>query len=146
MVFLHPMKKLAFIAITLLNSCKSTVNQQKNNKSTLPAGTVVEADSQRILEEKLNDFFFSVKIKTTATSDKGNYTVNTEWGYYTAEGHLTMPKGGEDLQPVLRKGEEPYSYLIGFYFKDDTSFHDYYLIKGQKGMISMKYIKAYTFE
>lgn len=134
------------IALLSCNSGGSTYTQRTAVDITSAAGIIIAADSQFIIEEKPNDFYFSVNIETTETSARGNYLVNATWGRANAQGHLTMPKGLEHKKPVIHKTEQPYSYLIGFYLENDTTFYDYFLITAERGMIKMRYVKAYTFD
>lgn len=110
------------------------------------AGSIVVADTIAIAEDKLNDQSFSVTVFTNDSSVNGSYDVAAAWGYNMANTSIRMPYGGEDFKPLLRKGDAPYSYIIGFHFNDDTIFHDYYEITAREGQIAARYIRAYTLE
>jgi hypothetical protein len=112
----------------------------------MPAGKTIASDSMAITEDDLNKHIFSVEIITTEESDSGKYAIDATWGFNMASSSFSMPRGGEGLQPVLRRGSEPYSYIVGFFVPDDTMFHEYYSVTGIQGNIVMKYIKAYTFQ
>jgi hypothetical protein len=138
------MKQTTILYSFLLFILSCSENKTANKtEAEIKEGIVIAADSIRIIEDALNEQYFIVKIKTNDHSDTGSYDIDAAWGYNNASGHFTMPLW--DLQPVLKR-DTGYSYIIGFYFKNDTAFHDYYLVKGEKGMIQMKYLKAYTFE
>lgn len=142
--------RLLFVVLGSMLSCKNegkktTHTGLETGYSQPVAGTIIAADSMAITEDQLNHNYFSVKI-VSSNAAPGSYNVVAAWGFNTAEGHLTMPKGGENIKPVLKRSAEPYSYLVGFNLKGDTTFYDYFLVNAQRGMISMKYIKAYTFE
>jgi hypothetical protein len=148
------MKKTILVALSLLllQACGNQKNEALSSGSTdqytpPAAGSVVAQSSMPVIEDKLNHFEFSVKIVTNANSmAKGSYNVETAYGYNTANGELTMPAGGEHLKPVLKKGKEPYTYIIGFIYGDDSTFHDYFLVSGGHRQIEMKYIKIYSFK
>lgn len=138
-------------AACILSSCaeeKKDVPVEKKAEiiDELPAGTIIAADSTPIKEEQLNNFVFSIKISTTAKTNKGRYTIDAAWGYNTANREIVMPKNDYALVPVLKRTGDPYSYIIGFYLQDDTTFYDYYAVKGDHGNISMGYTKGYRFK
>ncbi|MBS1689909.1 MAG: hypothetical protein JSS96_14365 [Bacteroidetes bacterium] len=148
-------KHLLFVSACALaiSSCGNNNTTSKNTAaSTLVPGSIIAADSEAIKEDNLNDFSFSVKIIADSNSNtKGSYTVQAAYGVDNAEGQLAMPKNAEYLKPLLRKGDEPYTYIVGFKFGNDTTFHDYFEISAarvaaQRRAIKMEYIKAYTFE
>jgi len=150
-------KQLLFVSACALaiSSCSNANNDTKNsptNNPSLVPGSIIAADSEAIKEDNLNDFKFSVKIIADSGSNtKGSYTVQATYGVDNAEGQLAMPKNAEYLKPILRKGDEPYIYIVGFKFGNDTTFHDYFEISAarvatQRRAIKMEYIKAYTFE
>lgn len=150
-LFLQPMKKIAFlfVAACALSSCKQ--NAADGNHATQAeiskAGQVIAADSMAIEEDDLNKRVFSVSIATTAESgSKGKYDIDAGCGFNEAHSSFAMPKGGEQLKPVLRRGTEPYTYIVGFYNADDTVFHEYYSISAANCNMMMKYIKAYVFQ
>lgn len=82
----------------------------------------------------------------------GEYKVRGVWGVNKGETLLKMPEGLEQAKPILRKVPDDKSqpqlhqFMLGFSTRDDTSFHDYYLITGDHGEITMKYVKAYVFQ
>lgn len=138
-------------AACILASCaeekKNTPAEEKVGiADELPTSTIIAADSVPIKEEQLNNFVFSVKISTTTKTRKGKYAVDVAWGYNIANREIVMPKNDYPLVPVLKRTGEQYSYIIGFYLKDDTTFYDYYAVKGEQGDISMGYTKGYRFK
>ena len=109
-----------------------------------PEGSLVAADSIAVTDDPLNHFMFTVKIKTNAYSDKGTYSIEAAYGPNNADGMFTMPRGGGHLKPILQKGKEPYTYIIGFEYQH--KFYDYYRVTGSKGAIEIKNVKAYAFQ
>lgn len=140
------MKNCWLIVMLGMAACHTPGKEEKNVAANQKPGTVIATDSMRIVEDDLNTSYFSVKLLTTDKTDKGTYAIDAAWGFNTAQTEFTMPKGGEKLEPVLRRVQEPYTYEIGFRQEGDTTFYDYYQVKGEKGTIRMKYLKAYSFE
>jgi len=149
------MKKwtISVIACVLaFTSCHTAASKVNNNANIIVPGTIVAADSETIKEDQLNGFTFNVKIITDSTSSTtGSYIVDATYGMDNAEGTFAMPKNAEHVKPILRRSTEPYTYIIGFKFGEDTTFHDYFEISTSqvalgKKAIKMAYTKAYTFE
>ncbi len=150
-LFLQPMKKTVFLfaAACALVSCKQNGagEKQEAQAEISKAGQIIAVDSMAIEEDELNRRVFSVSIITTTESgSKGKYDIDASCGFNEAHSGFAMPKGGEQLQPVLRRGTEPYTYVVGFYNNDDTVFHEYYSISAANCNMMMKYIKAYVFQ
>lgn len=142
---------LVFATTCTLAACTGENKETPDHNATetmeaLPAGTIIAADSMPVKEEQLNNFVFSAKVTTTPKTAKGNYMVDAAWGYNTAQSEIIMPKNDYPLIPVLQRTAEPYTYIIGFYIKGDTTFYDYYKISAQRGSITMGYTKGYRFQ
>ncbi|MDR3681354.1 MAG: hypothetical protein P4L41_15415 [Flavipsychrobacter sp.] len=122
-------------------------NDDNGTYAPPPPGHIVAADSVKVKDDP-NNFTYKVTVKTgDNTASYGVYDVVAEWGPNTAESQFTMPRGGEKLKPLIKKGTEPYTYIIGFHYGDDKkTFYDYYQVTGTKGMVEAKYIKAYSFK
>lgn len=146
--FAAVMKKkiTGFLLAVLLTACagKQDGNGTATDCSSLQKGALLAADSMRVSEEKLNDFYFSVRL--LATGIKGNYDVLAAYGPNDGNGRLVMPRGGEGLCPVLRPGPETYSYEIGFRQGNDSTFYPYFSVSWQEGQLLMRYTAAYSFE
>lgn len=137
------MKKYLLPILLFINACAGS-NEDNQPKHTAPGtGTIMAADSMDVAEDKLNGYMFSVAVIATDSSINGEYDVEANWGNNMANSTIRMPHGGEHLKPLLRKGAEPYTYILGFHFDTDTIFHDYYQVSADRGQIMMKYIKAY---
>ncbi len=111
---------------------------------TQSPGTTIVTDS--ILYDRLNNFYFTVAVKTTDRSHKGTYEVTASIGPSIATSNFTMPRGAEDVVPVMRRIKDSTSFIIGFYYGKDTTFYDYYQAKAVMSNIEMKYTKAYRFD
>lgn len=140
------MKYLLALLPLIIFSCQSADTKTTKNESPFAENTIVAADSMHITEETLSRFYFSVIVRSTTYSTKRMYDVSVRYGPNNAASRFPMPKGGEHLKPVMKKGTEPYSYIIGFYLDDDTTFNEYYLVKGSLQQILIKPLAAYTFQ
>ncbi len=139
------MKRTLVISILVLAGCSAKNPVTQNNKP-LPTGTIVAIDSMPVVEDELNHFYFSVAIKTNEQTSDGRYDVDIAYGPSTGVSAFKMPKGCENVRPVMRQGTEPYTYIIGFKMPNDTVFHEYYSVSGSRGRIEVKPIKGYTFK
>ena len=138
------MKKIGILAImsVMVYSCNNT----KTTDAIPKPGTQIAHDEVPVKEDTLNKFTFSVTIKADSQIEKGIYDVTASWGHNIADSKFTMPKGGESLVPILRRGNKPYSFMVGFKAGKDTAFNEYYAITGENGTIKMQYTKSYSFE
>jgi hypothetical protein len=142
------------LSLILLSSCSSrnsqsvadNVGKQEAWRNTATPGTIVAADSMKV-PDPLNEYYFSVKVLASSESDSGKYDLHVAYANNEARTSFALPKGGkETLLPAVRKGPEPFSYIVGFHKGTDTAFHDYVLVEANKGQTKMKYLKAYFFE
>ena len=140
------MHKITFLAAALpllfLFSCN---NATTGKPKELPKPGTVVATAQMPVSDELNKFTFAIKVVADSDIKAGVYDVDVDFGPNFAEGKFTMPKGGEDLKPVIRTGNNLYSYIIGFKMAGDTTFYDYFEVTSNKGSTKMQYIKAYSF-
>lgn len=98
-----------------------------------------------VTDDALNHFTFSIKVIADSDISDGIYDVDADYGPNFGEGKFAMPKGIEDAKPIIRKGGEPYTFIIGFRLPGDTTFNDYFQVSCSKHSTKMEYIKAYTF-
>lgn len=145
------MKYFLLLAVTIFAGCANS-NESDNsggsNTGTYPVpkpNTVVASDSMRI-PDALNELYYSIEVIATDRSNKGLYEVLVTYGHNDASGQLSMPEADKPIIPEVRRGSEPFTYIIGFHHGADTSFNDYFLVQAGRGQTSMKYIKAYSFK
>lgn len=142
------MKKncLSLILLLLLAACSDGKYPQSESKDcgTQEKGNQLLSDSMKIAGDRLNDFYFSVRLLTTGI--RGNYEVQAAYGPQEGNGRMVMPRGGESLCPELRRLPEAMSYEVGFRQGSDTTYYPYFLITWQQGAILMRYTAAYSFE
>jgi hypothetical protein len=135
-------------AAVIAASCNSSSHQANTDETHIPLpkpGYVVAADSMEATStDKLNHFVFTVKVIADSNIASGVYDVDADFGPNFATSQFTMPKGAETLTPILRKGSAPYTFIVGFKVKDDTTFYDYFEVSSNGHATIMQYIKAYT--
>ncbi len=137
---------LCFATGFLVSGCGDGNGSKSAEKFTLPApGTVIDSAGMKI-KDPLNDFVFTVTLLADSLVKDGVYDVRAAYGYDVAEGRFTMPKGLERYRLAIRKSDTPYTYVIGFLTPKDTTFYEYFEVRGKKNAIGMQYLKAYTFE
>lgn len=147
-------KILALCLVIAIAGCGQTdTSEQKKDKEQIPsvaswnpppAGTVVDKIQERITEDNLNEKYFRVEVLTTENSKAGSYLLKLEQGFNKNETTIDLPKwtGGTVLKPVLQKGAEKYSCIIGF-DTGDGQFHELYQVKTDGGNLKLKQTKGY---
>lgn len=144
------MKKTALlytsIAACLFAACGNNNATNEYSRKQFPKpGTTVASAEMPITEDELNHSIFSVKVIADSDIANGVYDVDADFGPNSGEGKFSMPKGAENLKPIIRKGKEPYTFIIGFRIPGDTAFKDYFQVSCTKKSTKMEYINAYTF-
>ena len=106
-------------------------------------GETIAIDSMKVTDDPMHNYYFIVEI--AGTDKQGVYSVLGIWGLFLAESSFTMSRGGKYLVPVLQRTNQPYTYNIGFYKDGDTTFHEYYQVKGQRGQIKNEVYQSLFF-
>lgn len=132
-----------FFGAQLAASCNSDATKKENHVLPLP-GTVITQDSIAISGD-INHFYYSVKVVADSLIADGVYKVVASYGPNVATGQFTMPKGGNELIPILKRGTAPYTFVIGFKVDSDTTFYDYFEVSSTIENTQMKYLKSYSF-
>ena len=140
------------LAIVIVTGCTDANKSHHSGDNTVAGtypvpkpNTVVASDSIRI-PDPLNELYYSIEVVATDKSNKGIYEVLVSYGNNDASTQLSMPEADEPIIPEVRRGAEPFTYIIGFHHGTDTNFNDYYQVQASSGQTSMKYIKAYSFK
>ena len=153
-------RNLAFLLpmVLLINGCHNT--QQADIADVPqwippPAGTVVAADSMKLADE-LNNSYFAVKLVASPANDKPGtmgyvYDLYVHCGANEGMQQITMPKGGRNLKPLIRRAaNDRTTYIVGFIpgrdFGGDTTFLEYYSVSEDGRNIKVKALKSYTFQ
>ncbi len=148
-LFLPGMKNTILFSTVLtalvFTSCGNHDDTEHAKKQFPKPGTIVAEAKMPIMEDTINHFTFSVKVVADSEITSGVYDVDADFGPNFGEGKFSMPKGAEDAKPAIRKGTEPYTWIIGFHVPGDTTFYDYFEVSSSKNNTKMQYIKSYTF-
>lgn len=81
-------------------------------------------------DNPLNDWYFTVSL--FETSQTFQYRVSMQFEEIKGEDTLNLPNLGTFPQPVLKKGKDRYSCIIGF-MDPDHVFHEYKLVHVENG-------------
>ena len=140
--------KLAIAYIVIIGTFFAiSCNNATTTSTVLPKpGAIVAHDEMSFTEDTLNHFKFSITVTADSDVQNGVYDVSATVGHNNGASKFTMPKGGEDLMPLLRRGSKPDTYIIGFKAGKDTAFNEYFLVSGEKGGVKMMYVKSYSFQ
>lgn len=144
-----------FMLAVACNNRSSTKSTDDATWTAPPAGTVVAVDSMKI-EDPLNNFYFAVKLTSSPANDMPGtmgfvYDMDMHAGPNKGLQQLTMPKGGKDLKPLIRRAKDGSTmFIIGFIpgkdFGGDTTFQEYYSVKAEGKNISVHVLKSYSFQ
>ena len=108
-----------------------------DNKSVLidPTGNIPEyrkdikkepiAEYKEKTDDPFNDWYFSVRLYET--SETFNYLIKLQFEEIRGEDTLKLPNLGTEPKPVLQKGKEKYSCIIGF-MDNENKFREYKLV------------------
>jgi hypothetical protein len=80
------------------------------------------AEYKEKTDDKLNNWYFSVRLFETRQTD--NYLIKMEFEGIEGEDTLKLPDLGTPPRPVVQKGKEKYSCIIGF-MDNDNQFREY---------------------
>jgi hypothetical protein len=82
------------------------------------------------VDDPLNDWYFNVRLYETPKTF--HYLLKFQFEEIRGEDTLILPNFGIAPRPVLQKGKDKYTCLIGFYDKND-SFREYKMISVREG-------------
>jgi hypothetical protein len=133
----------AALTAIVFAACNGSANDEQ--AGTLKPGTVVAHDEYAIKEDTLNNAMHTIKVVADSAVDKGIYGIDVSYGKNFAHGGFTMPKGGERLRPLIRRGTG-HTYIVGFRMKDDTTFYDYVEVTSNRENTRIQYINSYSFQ
>ncbi len=90
-------------------------------------------------ENPLNDWYFSVKLYETPKTF--HYLMQLQYEEITGKDTLKLPNFGTEPKPVIKKGPEQYSCIIGFMDKDNQ-FREYkkvYVVNNHLKVTALKH-------
>lgn len=91
-------------------------------------------------DDPLNDFYFSVKLFETEKTF--HYLMKLEYETIDGTDTLKLPNFGTMPEPVLKKGPEKYSVIIGFMDKD-KQFREYKKVYVSGNKLKVTALKHY---
>lgn len=152
-LYLLLMKRRSYIICLLIfAACAAEETENTVPFYAPPKGTVIDADSIPVVEDELNEFYYSVILTSKENSNEGKYILDAAFGPNKARTEIVYPDLGQQIVPELQLDKtSPYSYHVGFHYNDDNTFHEYAKIFAKKNefgvrQIQLKYVKAYYME
>jgi hypothetical protein len=125
-------------------------NDTASNTSTLrPENVPLERDSvnkEPVAEYKvrtenpLNEWYFQVQVFETPKTF--NYLIKLEYEVVRGQDTLKLPNFGMMPKPVIQKGDDKYSCIIGFMDKDNQ-FREYKKVYVKGNALKIEAIKHY---
>jgi len=104
------------------------------------------AEYKQKTENPLNDWYFSVKL--FETSKTFQYVMKLKYEEMEGEDTLFLPNVGTLPKPVIQKGEDKYSCIVGFMDNHDE-FREYkkvYVKNDELKVTSLKHYSVATYE
>ena len=99
------------------------------------------AEYQVRTENPLNDWYFSVKLYETPQTFK--YLIKLKYEELEGDDTLSLPNFGTEPKPVIQKGTEKYSCIIGFMDKQNQ-FREYKKVYVKNDQLKITALKHYT--
>lgn len=146
--------KVTFLFLALLMGCHSKPKEIEASKQepvtlkqqwTPPApGEIVAEYSEKIEENRLNDAYFKVIIRSTENSKNGIFDLELIYEQNENTTTLELPEwtDGIVLKPVIKKGENQYECLIGFE-AGTHEFLEFYIVVIEDKNIRMTQTRIY---
>lgn len=147
---LRRMKRFCLFLLIAFGSCGVNSPDEPIAHFYAPAAnTIVAADSMKVEDDPLNELYFAIRLKATDSSSAGSYLMEAHYGFNEAKTEIRFPKLQQTIYPAIEvDAGMPYSYLVGFRYKDDSVFHDYARLNavrmpGVVTQMEFRYVKAY---
>ncbi|HLK28744.1 MAG TPA: hypothetical protein VKT28_09190 [Puia sp.] len=105
------------------------------------------AEYKEKTDNPLNNWYFSVKIYESEKTL--HYIMKLQFEEIKGEDTLKLPNFGYELKPVIQKGKEKYSCVIGF-MDDKNKFREYKLVHVEDGnhlkVTTLKHYSVATYQ
>jgi hypothetical protein len=98
------------------------------------------AEYKEKVKNKLNDWYFSVKLYETQKTFY--YLIKMQYEEVTGEDTLKLPNLGAMPKPFIQKGNDKYSCVLGF-MDSQNKFNEYKLVSADDGNIKLTTLKHY---
>ena len=146
----------AFLSLVFLIACEETPKPEsgstgvESNKKPLTVvipefRDVVKkepvAQHQEKVDNPLNDWYFSVKLYETPKTF--HFLVKLKFEEIEGEDTLKLPNFGTFPKPVIQKGKDKYSCIIGFMDKENQ-FREYKKVYVQANRLKITTLKHYA--
>jgi hypothetical protein len=96
---------------------------------------------EEIKDDHLNHWSFSVNLyETSRTMD---YRVKMQFEELPGDDTIHLPDLGTPPRPVLKKGDDKYTCIIGF-LDNDNQFREYKLVYARNDQLGIKTLKHYS--
>ncbi len=100
------------------------------------------AEYKEKIDDRLNkNWFFSVRLYETSRTL--SYRVNMKYEELEGDDTLKLPDLGTPPRPVIQKGKDPYSCMLGF-MDNDNQFREYKLVSVKGDQLAIKAVKHYS--
>jgi hypothetical protein len=96
---------------------------------------------EEIKDDHLNHWSFSVNLYETARTL--DYRVKMQYEELPGEDTIHLPDLGTPPRPVLKKGDDKYTCIIGF-LDNDNQFREYKLVYARHDQLGIKTLKHYS--
>jgi len=113
-----------------------TIPEYRDSVSKEPVAQHVEK-----VDNPLNDWYFSVKLYETAKTF--HYLIRLRYEEIQGEDTLKLPNFGTLPRPVIQKGNEKYSCIIGFMDKQNK-FREYKKVYVKANRLKITALKHYA--
>jgi hypothetical protein len=136
-----------FSCIVYLYGCHSTTHTpDADNAGDIPEfRKEVKKEPVAGYKEKINDplnnWYFSVQLFETPQTFK--YLIKMQYEEVRGEDTLKLPDFGLEPQPVLQKGNDKYSCIIGFMDRD-KKFREYKLVSVSGNELKLTTLNHYS--
>jgi hypothetical protein len=108
-------------------------------RTTVSTGPVAEYKQKT--ENPLNDWYFSVRLYETSKTFQ--YVMKLKYEEMEGEDTLFLPNVGTMPKPVIQKGEEKYSCIVGFMDNHDQ-FREYKKVHVKNDELKVTSLKHYS--
>lgn len=154
------MKTIQYIFVLIFSAACN--NADNNNKSQKGDSTVVDNPADKIPDKRetvkkepvaeyrektdnpLNDWYFSVQLYETPKTF--HYLIKLQYEEIVGADTLKLPNFGIMPKPVIQKGDEKYSCIIGFMDKENK-FREYKKVFAKDNrlrIVALKHYAVYT--
>jgi len=145
--------------LMILAACNNNSNKTGNEKDT---GVVIDNPADKIPDKReivkkepvaehrektdnpLNDWYFTVRLYETPKTF--HYLIKLQYEEIDGTDTLRLPNFGTQPKPVIQKGDEKYSCIIGFMDKENK-FKEYkkvFVKDNRLRIVALKHYAVYT--